>query len=99
MASELPVFVMKLFVIALVILGGLYYWYHNFYKQPAVVADTTKTAGEEKNEHENLLDIQFSRENMPLVVYRDMFTKSAPWIGGYDIGIGKTIISQAQKAK
>ena len=48
---------------------------------------------------ENILDYQFSDDNRPLVIHKDMFTKSSPWIGGYDIGIGKTIISKADKNK
>jgi hypothetical protein len=46
---------------------------------------------------ENMLDYQFSESNRPLVIYKDMFTRSAPWIGGYDIAIGKTIISRANQ--
>ena len=45
----------------------------------------------------NVLDLQFSQENNPIVIYRDMFTRSAPWIGGYDIAIGKTIIRKESK--
>lgn len=46
---------------------------------------------------ENMLDYQFSESNRPLIIYKDMFTRSAPWIGGYDIAIGKTIMSKAQQ--
>jgi len=36
------------------------------------------------------LDVQFGDENNPSTIYRDMFTSSSPWIGGYTMGIGKT---------
>lgn len=43
------------------------------------------------------LDIQFSElDNRPSEIYKEMFTKSSPWIGGYDIGNGKTYIVQKQ---
>jgi hypothetical protein len=35
---------------------------------------------------ENILDIQFSKENTPSNIYLDMFNKSSPWIGGFTIG-------------
>ena len=35
---------------------------------------------------ENLLHIQYSKENRPGNVYLDMFNKSSPWIGGFTIG-------------
>ena len=35
---------------------------------------------------ENLLDIQYSKENSPSNIYLDMFNKSSPWIGGFTIG-------------
>ena len=34
----------------------------------------------------NYLDIQFDDENTPSVIYKDMFTKSSPWIGGFSLG-------------
>lgn len=41
------------------------------------------------------LDVQFSEvENQPSQIYEDMFRSSSPWIGGYDIGIGKTYIME-----
>jgi hypothetical protein len=36
------------------------------------------------------LDVQFGQENKPSVIYNDMFTQGPPWIGGYQIGYGKT---------
>ena len=36
------------------------------------------------------LDVQFGEENKPSVIYNDMFTQGPPWIGGYQIGYGKT---------
>lgn len=38
------------------------------------------------------LDTQFGPDNYPSEVYKDMFTKSSPWIGGYEMGSGKTFI-------
>lgn len=35
---------------------------------------------------ENILDIQYSKENRPSDIYLDMFNKSSPWIGGFTIG-------------
>lgn len=91
---------MILFTVGVILIGGtaLFYYFYSGGK------DTSSSKLQKKNDQENqpsenMLDIQFSEANRPLVVYKDMFTKSAPWIGGYDIGIGKTIISQTQKAK
>jgi hypothetical protein len=40
------------------------------------------------------LDVQFGDpDNNPSVVYEDMFTKSSPWIGGFDLGSGKTLVA------
>jgi hypothetical protein len=38
------------------------------------------------------LDVQFDDRNKPSEIFNDMFTKSTPWIGGYDLGSGKTYI-------
>lgn len=32
------------------------------------------------------LDVQFGEENNPSEIFKDMFTKSSPWIGGYGLG-------------
>lgn len=40
------------------------------------------------------LDVQFGEENYPSDIYKDMFVKSSPWIGGYDLGSGKTYIKE-----
>lgn len=98
---------MILFLGVMIIVGGIvvfYYFYGNKWLEgkdtKASINKTVERKSEQDRESsENMLDIQFSETNRPLIVYKDMFTKSAPWIGGYDIGIGKTIISQAQKAK
>jgi hypothetical protein len=39
-----------------------------------------------KEDQENLLDIQYGKENKPSTIYLDMFNKSSPWIGGFTIG-------------
>jgi hypothetical protein len=41
------------------------------------------------------LDVQFGEENKPSVIYNDMFTQGPPWIGGYQIGYGKTQVMQS----
>lgn len=43
------------------------------------------------------LDVQFGEENAPSEVYKDMFTKSSPWIGGTTLGMGKTYIQEKKK--
>jgi len=40
------------------------------------------------------LDVQFGEENNPSEIYKDMFTKGPPWIGGYDLGMGKTVLEK-----
>jgi hypothetical protein len=40
------------------------------------------------------LDVQFGEENYPSEIYKEMFVKSSPWIGGYDLGSGKTYIKE-----
>lgn len=40
------------------------------------------------------LDVQFSNtDNNPSEIYQDLFVKSSPWIGGYSLGDGKSIVS------
>lgn len=39
------------------------------------------------------LDVQFGEENLPSEVYKDMFTKSTPWIGGYNAGNRRVFMS------
>ena len=41
---------------------------------------------------QNTLDVQFGEENKPSEILSDMFVKSSPWIGGYEMGSGKTYI-------
>jgi hypothetical protein len=45
------------------------------------------------------LDVQFGEENKPSVIYNDMFTQGPPWIGGYQIGSGKTFVVKEQASK
>jgi hypothetical protein len=40
----------------------------------------------------HMLDVQFGDENSPSDIYKDMFTKGTPWIGGFELGNGKTYI-------
>lgn len=37
------------------------------------------------------LDIQFSDKNLPSNVYKDMFTRSNIWVGGYPLDTSKLI--------
>jgi hypothetical protein len=39
------------------------------------------------------LDLQFSDQNRPSLIHKDMFNESSPWIGGYQLGIGKTYVT------
>lgn len=32
------------------------------------------------------LDTQFGEDNQPSEIFKDMFTKSSPWIGGFGLG-------------
>jgi hypothetical protein len=43
------------------------------------------------------LDVQFGTENNPSEIFKDMFTKSSPWIGGFGLG-NKTFTSELQVA-
>jgi hypothetical protein len=43
------------------------------------------------------LDVQFGTENNPSEIFKDMFTKSSPWIGGFGLG-NKTFTSEIQAA-
>lgn len=52
--------------------------------------DCPETRIIEKIVTKNPLDIQFSRDNFPSTVHNEMFVRSTPWIGGYDLALGKT---------
>ena len=39
----------------------------------------------------NILDTQFSKENLPSNLYNDMFNNDNIWIGGMSISSGKTV--------
>lgn len=45
------------------------------------------------------LDVQYSEENMPSKVFSDMFKTSSIWIGGSELGIGKTVSPDENKIK
>lgn len=53
----------------------------------------------EKVVTKNPLDIQFSKDNFPSSVHNEMFVKSTPWIGGYDLGMGKTYTQIKEQQK
>lgn len=43
------------------------------------------------------LDVQFGDDNLPSEIHKDMFTESSPWIGGYQLGSGKTLVAVAKE--
>lgn len=43
------------------------------------------------------LDVQFGNENVPSEIFKDMFLKSSPWIGGFGLGNKTFIIDQTKK--
>lgn len=38
----------------------------------------------------NVIDVQFSKENLPSNIYNDMFNNDNIWIGGMTMSMGKT---------
>ena len=44
------------------------------------------------------LDVQFGEENRPSEIFDNMFSKSSPWIGGYDLGDGKTFVPKSKSS-
>jgi hypothetical protein len=42
----------------------------------------------------NTLDVQFGEDNNPSDIYKDMFLKSNPWIGGYTLGDKTTVLNE-----
>lgn len=48
---------------------------------------------------EPVLNTQFDEKNIPSIVYNDMFNESSPWIGGYQLGIGKTYTVEREEKK
>lgn len=65
-----------------------------FENKPRVYFD----ARNEKKTEVNTLDVQFGVDNFPSKVHDDMFARSSPWIGGYDIGSGKTYVVESKGA-
>jgi hypothetical protein len=45
------------------------------------------------------LNVVYGEDNMPSKVFSEMFKKSSLWIGGSELGSGKTIASDVQKIK
>lgn len=45
------------------------------------------------------MDIIYSEENKPSKVFSDMFKKSSLWIGGSELGSGKTMSPEVKKIK
>lgn len=48
---------------------------------------------------EPILDMQYDEKNKPSLIYNDMFNESSPWIGGYQLGIGKTYTVPREEKK
>lgn len=42
------------------------------------------------------LDVQFGNENVPSEIFKDMFLKSSPWIGGFGLGNKTFVVDQTQ---
>jgi len=40
------------------------------------------------------LDIQFGNENVPSEIFKDMFLKPSPWIGGFGLGNKSFVIDR-----
>jgi hypothetical protein len=47
----------------------------------------------------NTLDVQFGEDNSPTEIYKDLFLKSNPWIGGYNLGDKTTILEELKSEK
>lgn len=47
----------------------------------------------------NELDVQFGEDNSPSEVYKDMFLKSNPWIGGYNLSDKATVLQELKSKK
>ena len=45
----------------------------------------------------NTLDVQFGEDNSPSEIYKDMFLKSNPWIGGYNLSDKATVLNELKK--
>uniref|UniRef100_A0A6C0DZJ9 Uncharacterized protein n=1 Tax=viral metagenome TaxID=1070528 RepID=A0A6C0DZJ9_9ZZZZ len=58
----------------------------------------TESTKADSNEN-HMIDVQFSEKNMPSKVYKVMFNRGSPWIGGYELGIGKTYIVESNESK
>jgi hypothetical protein len=44
----------------------------------------------------NVIDTQFSKENLPSNLYTDMFNNDNVWIGGMSMSIGKTVAASSK---
>lgn len=45
----------------------------------------------------NVIDTQFSKENLPSNIYGDMFNNDNVWVGGTTMSMGKTVASSIPK--
>ena len=46
-----------------------------------------------------VLDTQFSKENLPNIIYNDMFTSDNIWVGGMSMSSGKTFSQGLKEQK
>ena len=46
----------------------------------------------------NVIDMQFSKENLPTNIYGDMFNNDNVWVGGTTMSIGKTVVPITPKS-
>ncbi len=44
--------------------------------------------------YEDIYEAQWSSSNFPSHVYNKLFNESTPWVGGFKIGDGKTVIKK-----
>lgn len=47
----------------------------------------------------NIIDTQFSKENLPSNIYTDMFNNDNIWIGGMSMSMGKTVAASISNNK
>jgi hypothetical protein len=43
------------------------------------------------------LDVQFGDENVPSEIFKDMFLKPSPWIGGFGLGNKAFVVDRTNK--
>jgi hypothetical protein len=67
-------------IILILIFTSLWLWYISYEIHSNVYVDNTKITPLPLP-----LDLQFSKENFPTIVYNPLFTAPNPWIGGFNL--------------